>query len=201
MSTVITDNLAASLRRMPDTTTADHIIAALGMVVTTEYSRVDLWAADLPGLSVLLVIEHNRSGARAAGWLLSHGQDPAQVPVLLERGLRWQLLTAEGSYAPVPPEDTGQWCVYITGMDDLIPMPDRAMAERRATHFNQWSEEYQKQRDPSRDWPVPRAEVKPWPYAPADHAEALAELRDDDPDGWLLEPATPETPRVAHRSF
>jgi hypothetical protein len=86
------------------------------------------------------VIEHNRSGARAAGWLLSHGQDPLQVPVLLERGLRWQLLTAEGSYAPVPPEDTGQWCVYITGMDDLIPMPDRAMAERRATHFNQWSD-------------------------------------------------------------
>jgi hypothetical protein len=72
---VITNELAASLRRMadllealpdeqktfsgslcvmPDTTTADHIIAALGMAVTEEYSRVDLWAADLPGLTALL---------------------------------------------------------------------------------------------------------------------------------------------------
>ena len=144
------------------------------------------------------VIESNRSGARAAGWLLSHGQDPTQVPVLLERGLCWQLLTAEGSYAPAPPEDTGLWCIHLSGPDDLIPMPNRTMADRQADRFNQWWSTYRGERDVL---PVLSAEVISWPSAPADHAEALAELRADDPDGWLQEPATPETPRVAHRSL
>jgi len=30
------------------------------------------------------------------------------------------------------------WCVHVVGPDDLIPMPDRATAERAADRFNDW---------------------------------------------------------------
>lgn len=81
------------------------------------------------------------------------------------------------------------WCVQILDIDDLVPMPDYATANRAAIRFNQWWRNY---RGSSRtrgegyvDRPNASAIVRPWPYDPNGHAEALAELRRDDPDGWL----------------
>jgi hypothetical protein len=84
------------------------------------------------------------------------------------------------------------WCIHLTGMDDLVPMPDLATAKQAAIRFNRWWRNY---RGSSRrrgegyvDLPDVSAVVRPWPYDAEDpdgHAKALAELRQDDPDGWL----------------
>lgn len=84
------------------------------------------------------------------------------------------------------------WCIHLTGTDDLVPMPDYATAKQAAARFNRWWRNY---RGSSRlrgegyvDLPDASAVVRPWPYDAEDpdgHAKALAELREDDPDGWL----------------
>jgi hypothetical protein len=71
------------------------------------------------------------------------------------------------------------WCVHVLGPDDLVPMPDYATAYRATTRFNHCWQDY---------LPGTPAIVRPWPYDaenPNGHAEALAELRADDPEGWL----------------
>jgi len=82
------------------------------------------------------------------------------------------------------------WCVHVLGPDDLIPMPDYATANRAATRFNHWWQDYRARRKEQEDADLPEtpAIVRPWPYDaddPNGHAQALAELRADDPDGWL----------------
>jgi hypothetical protein len=82
------------------------------------------------------------------------------------------------------------WCVQVLGPDDLIPMPDYATADRAATRFNRWWQDYRARRlnDDGVDLPETPAIVCPWPYDaddPNGHAEALAALSADDPDGWL----------------
>lgn len=81
---------------------------------------------------------------------------------------------------------TNRWCVHTIGPDDLIPMPDHAMAERAAARFNTWWQDYRNSRQSDGlDLPTTPARVEPWPYGEDAHSAALAELRDDDPDGWL----------------
>lgn len=82
------------------------------------------------------------------------------------------------------------WCVHVIGPDDLIPMPDHATAVRGADRFNTWWDRYHADRvaeDPRMAEMLPRvnATVRPWPYGSDEHALALADLRADDPDGWL----------------
>jgi hypothetical protein len=95
---------------------------------------------------------------------------------------------------PAWPDDpeirfTRDWCVHVIGPDDLIPMPDHATAVRAANRFNRWWRNYLARRsDDGVDLPPVPAVVRPWPYSaddPDDHAKALAELRADDPEGWL----------------
>lgn len=66
----------------------------------------------------------------------------------------------------------------MVGPDDLIPMPDYATANRAATRFNRWWQDYRAQRDEAA-FPDTSAIVRPWPYDADDsngHAEAFAEL-------------------------
>jgi hypothetical protein len=49
-------------------------------------------------------IESHRSAALLNGWLVRQGQDPAVVPVLVDRGSRRVFLTADGRYSDDPPE-------------------------------------------------------------------------------------------------
>lgn len=78
------------------------------------------------------------------------------------------------------------WCVHVLGPDDLIPMPDHATAVRAADRFNTWWQKYRATRqDDGAALPGTPVIVRPWPYAPDEHASALADLRADDPDGWL----------------
>lgn len=82
------------------------------------------------------------------------------------------------------------WCVHVLGSDDLIPMPDYATADRAATRFNRWWQNYLTRRRQQEGVYLPdtSATVRPWPYDaddPNGHARALAELREDDPDEWL----------------
>jgi hypothetical protein len=106
-----------------------------------------------------------------------------------------EINTVRTGFKPAWPDDTkirfsNDWCVYVPGPDDLIPMPDKATADRAAIRFNQWWKDYRTRRcnDDGVDLPdIPAAIVRPWPYDTDGHAEALAELRADDPDGWLSE--------------
>lgn len=82
------------------------------------------------------------------------------------------------------------WCVHLVGPDDLIPMPDYATADRAATRFNRWWQDYRARRKEQEDVDLPEtpAIVRPWPYDaddPNGHAKALSDLRADDPEGWL----------------
>lgn len=81
---------------------------------------------------------------------------------------------------------THDWCVHVLGPDELIAMPDHVTADRAATRFNNVWQQYRAQLvdKPEIDLPETPAVVRPWPYAYG-HAEALAALRADDPDGWL----------------
>ena len=92
--------------------------------------------------------------------------------------------------------DTDLWCIHIIGPDDLIPMPDRATADRQAAKFMESWTRYRNRRisenpdDPSNDYfPEVAALVVPWPSDYSGHREAhasaLAELRANDVDGWL----------------
>jgi len=47
------------------------------------------------------VVEAHRGAAYVAGWLVWQGQDPAEVPVLLDHGTRPVLLTVDGRYREV----------------------------------------------------------------------------------------------------
>jgi len=49
-------------------------------------------------------VEQHRAEALTAGWLVSRWDDPARVPVLIERGARYVHLADDGSYRLDPPE-------------------------------------------------------------------------------------------------
>lgn len=106
-----------------------------------------------------------------------------------------EINTVRTGFTSVWPDDTEimfarNWCVHVLGSDDLIPMPDYATADRAATRFNRWWQNYLTRRRQQEGVYLPdtSATVRPWPYDaddPDGHAVALAELRADDPDGWL----------------
>jgi hypothetical protein len=81
------------------------------------------------------------------------------------------------------------WCIHLTGTDDLVPMPDYTTAKQAAARFNRWWQDYRAKRMADGvELPDSSAIVKIWPYDAEDpngHAKALAELRNDDSDGWL----------------
>lgn len=79
---------------------------------------------------------------------------------------------------------TELWCIHVHGPDDLIPMPDREFAEQKLIDFEVgWAKHLA--RHP--DWGLTEhpVEIMPWPHTAAEHAEDLAKLREDDPNGWL----------------
>lgn len=48
-------------------------------------------------------VESYREAAYAEGWLVRQTGDPAEVPILIERGNRWVLLSPLGLYLPAAP--------------------------------------------------------------------------------------------------
>lgn len=81
---------------------------------------------------------------------------------------------------------TNGWCLHLKHMGDLIPFPSRELAELKRDEFTTWWETYRKERAKEGvTLPESVAEVKPWPYDQISFAEALEDLRADDPDGWL----------------
>lgn len=50
-------------------------------------------------------VESYRATALTECWLLQQANDPAKVPLLIERGARWVYLTADGQYGAAPPHD------------------------------------------------------------------------------------------------
>lgn len=75
------------------------------------------------------------------------------------------------------PDTTPLWCIHIKVSDDIIPMPDRTTADKKTNHFNEeWTHFI--------DSPAP-AHVIEWPDSADTHAAQLAELRENDEDGWL----------------
>lgn len=96
--------------------------------------------------------------------------------------------------------DTRLWAVHVHGTADLIPMPDQGHAVAKAAQLSKAWVEYRAKLiadcepgDLSYDLlPHIGYTVVPWPADAGDHTAALAVLRADDPDGWLLdEPRAP----------
>ena len=80
------------------------------------------------------------------------------------------------------------WCVHVHASDDLIPMPSRDLADRQAAKFNAWWAKHLADHNTDGSYGDPSltvVEAIEWPYTADEHAKALAELRADDPDGWL----------------
>jgi hypothetical protein len=54
------------------------------------------------------IIEQHRTASYRAGWLLHRQATPALEPVLIEKGTRWVLLTADGGYLACPAPARGE---------------------------------------------------------------------------------------------
>lgn len=70
--------------------------------------------------------------------------------------------------------DEKLWAVSVDATDDLLAMPDRATAERKAGEINAMSA-LVAERFPH-DSPTLTASVVEYPYEPEDHAADVAEL-------------------------
>lgn len=163
--------------------------------MTTENSNRPRVESPATALATLVGEARARAAIRA-GWdalrpLVASGHlrpgtadYAATVVVLATHGI----LTADG----VPTDDLVDdgpgtlWAVHVEGPDDVIPMPDRTTAEQAAARCNAGADAFRARPDydPDHD-AIWHAAVTPWPWDPEGHAEALADLRKDDPDGWL----------------
>lgn len=78
------------------------------------------------------------------------------------------------------------WCIHLEHTDDLIPFPNRELAELKRDEFARWWDTYRATRATEGvTLPECVATVKPWPYDDTTFNETLEDLRADDPDGWL----------------
>ena len=71
---------------------------------------------------------------------------------------------------------TELWAVHVKGPDDILPMPDRATAHKKAAELNELLASLRNRADVSPHDPRMAAEVVPWDGDAEDHAVYLAQL-------------------------
>lgn len=161
--------------------------------MTTENNRPRV---ESPAEALIrLVGEPRAKAAIRAGWdalrpLIASGHlragtadYAATVVILATHGV---MVAGETPASGLDDDPGTLWAVHVEGPDDIIPMPDRTTAERAAARCNTGADAFRARPDydPQRD-AIWHASATPWPWDPEGHAEALADLRQADPDGWL----------------